>query len=499
MLTRGAKPNGTLSHELVEEVRLKFGYRSPRSIQDIWKRYKKTIMNGNGFRIHRAGPSGRKLKFHPAELEARIRNVPLKQRKTIRSLSFSTNIPKSTLLRYLKQGLLKRSTSSIKPTLTAANVQCRIEHCKSKVEADGLFSDLMSEVHIDEKWFYVQQVDERFILLPDEDTPYRCCKHKSHIEKIMFAAAVARPRMNPETGEWWDGKIHLHPFIVWDVAQRNSRNRPRGTLIIRSRSVDKETYRDYICNYAVHAIVAQWPSWCPRNVDIQHDNATPHIKNDDPAFQAVVSFYALPENGGWNIRLFFQPPNSPDFNILDLAWFRALQSIQQMHQCKNINELVDIVKKCWIDFPLATCKKVWTSLQLVLDQCLKVEGVNNYKLPHMAKDKYIRENGEIPLRLPCTALAATAANPTAPVSPQAAETAAETPAATVEDLSPTTVVADIAAASPVQQELTVNPSLSLQAVAEADIDWEDITGDLAWGDELGHREEDYGVSFEETE
>ena len=66
MLTRGAKPNGTLSHELVEEVRLKFGYRSPRSIQDIWKRYKRTIMNGNGFRIHRAGTSGRKLKFPPA-------------------------------------------------------------------------------------------------------------------------------------------------------------------------------------------------------------------------------------------------------------------------------------------------------------------------------------------------------------------------------------------------------------------------------------------------
>lgn len=462
MLTRGFRANGKLSHELVQSAMVKFNYKSPKSIRRLWNKYKDPIIKGEGFKLERNGVSGRKIKFPPDELQIKIRAVPLKQRKTIRSLSFATGIPRSTLLRYLQHGLLKRTTSSIKPKLTPANVQRRIDHCKSKVEEDGLFSDLMTEVHLDEKWFFVSQVDERFYLLPDEETPYRSCKHKSHIEKIMFGAAVARPRQNPETGEWWDGKIHLHPFIYWDVAQRNSRNRPRGTLIVKSRSVDKVVYRDWLCNYVVHAVVAQWPSWAPKIVDLQQDNATPHIKPDDPAFMAVVAFYALVENGGWTIRLHFQPPNSPDFNILDLAMFRAMQSLQQMHQCKNIEELIDVVKKCWSDFPLDTLKKVWTSLQLVLDASLKAGGVNDYKLPHMSKDKYIREHGEIPLRLPCTALAP-AADPTAPAPPQANETPAP--------------VAALA------QELT---TLSLQAVAEADIDWEDITDDLAWGDEIGH-------------
>jgi hypothetical protein len=83
----------------------------------------------------------------------------------------------------------------------------------------------MEEVHVDEKWFFVDQIDEKFYLLPDEDT------HKRHIEKVMFGAAVAWPRQNSETGEWWDGKVHLHPFTKIEVAQRNSRN-----YIIRAKT-----------------------------------------------------------------------------------------------------------------------------------------------------------------------------------------------------------------------------------------------------------------------
>ena len=72
----------------------------------------------------------------------------------------------------------------------------------------------------------------------------RYCKHKKHIQKVMFGAAVARPRQNPLTGEWWDGKIHLHPFIVKVPAQRASRNRPRGTLITKTVTVNRPVYRD---------------------------------------------------------------------------------------------------------------------------------------------------------------------------------------------------------------------------------------------------------------
>jgi hypothetical protein len=108
-----------------------------------------------------------------------------------------------------------------------ANIQRGKDHCLGKVGADENFSNMMEEVHVDEKWFFVDQIDEKFYLLPDKDTPYQSCKHKRHIQKVMFGAAVARPRQNPETGEWWDGtKVHLQPFTKIEVAQRNSRNCP---------------------------------------------------------------------------------------------------------------------------------------------------------------------------------------------------------------------------------------------------------------------------------
>ena len=45
-------------------------------------------------------------------------------------------------------------------------------------------------------------VDRRFYLLPDEKMPERNVHHKTHIEKVMFGAALARPSQDPNTGEW---------------------------------------------------------------------------------------------------------------------------------------------------------------------------------------------------------------------------------------------------------------------------------------------------------
>jgi hypothetical protein len=74
------------------------------------------------------------------------------------------------------------------------------------------------------------------------------------------------------------------------------------------------------------------------------------------------------------------------------------------------------MKKCWNDFPLATSKKAWTTLQLIFDECLKVDGSNNYKLPHLAKEKWIREHGGADIPLCCTARYGGTA---VPLSPQA--------------------------------------------------------------------------------
>ena len=51
---------------------------------------------------------------------------------------------------------------------------------------------------------------------------------------------------------------------------------------------------------------------------IQQDNAPSHLKLDDPTFCEAA------KQDGFDILLICQPPNSPNFNILDLDFFFEL-------------------------------------------------------------------------------------------------------------------------------------------------------------------------------
>jgi hypothetical protein len=53
-----------------------------------------------------------------------------------------------------------------------------------------------------------------------------------------------------------------------------------------------------------------------KNVVIQQDNAKAHILETDPEFLAAGSI------GYWKITVLTQPARSPDFNHLDLVFFR---------------------------------------------------------------------------------------------------------------------------------------------------------------------------------
>jgi hypothetical protein len=51
---------------------------------------------------------------------------------------------------------------------------------------------------------------------------------------------------------------------------------------------------------------------------------------DDPVFCEAA------KQDGFDIRLIFQPPNFPDFNILELGFFRAIQAIQYKKDAKQL-------------------------------------------------------------------------------------------------------------------------------------------------------------------
>jgi len=93
--------------------------------------------------------------------------------------------------------------------------------------------------------------------------------------------------------------------------------RVRGDLVMKPiTSITRDVIRDFMINQVLPAIRAKWPrEYVGKPIFIQQDNAPSHLKLDDPDFCEAAKL------GGFNIRLICQPPNSPDFNILDLGFF----------------------------------------------------------------------------------------------------------------------------------------------------------------------------------
>ena len=103
-----------------------------------------------------------------------------------------------------------------------------------------------------------------------EPPPVRKVQSKRFITKVMFIAAVARPRHNPATNSAFDGKIGLWAFTEKVPAVRSSRNRPAGTLVTKCVEVTKETYKAKLIDGVIPAIKAKWPAATRHNLSLIH-------------------------------------------------------------------------------------------------------------------------------------------------------------------------------------------------------------------------------------
>jgi hypothetical protein len=104
------------------------------------------------------------------------------------------------------------------------------------------------------------------------------------------------------------------------AARRASVHCPAGTIGTNPVNVTTKKYREFMIEKVLPAIKLKWPDQ-GRVIVIQQDGALSHINGDGPAFtEAVIA-------GNWQIQLVLtQPTQSPDTNILDLSFFKALQS-----------------------------------------------------------------------------------------------------------------------------------------------------------------------------
>lgn len=233
-------------------------------------------------------------------------------------------------------------------------MKARLRWCISMLEPtsipdDPMFRGMLDIVYIDEKWFDLTKRKENYHLHPLEQEPLRTVKSKNFIRQIMFLTTVARPRVDGEGNYTFDGKIGTFALANYEPARRTSVNRVVGTLEMKPiNSIKKEVIRTFLIEKVLLAIRAKWPSEdVGILIFIKQDNAPTHIDPSDPLFCEVA------KQDGFDIRLMCQPPNSPDLNILDLGFFRAIQSLRYKKAAKSVTELVSRVEEALEEFPSA--------------------------------------------------------------------------------------------------------------------------------------------------
>lgn len=139
------------------------------------------------------------------------------------------------------------------------------------------------------------------------------------------------------------------------------------------QSITKGIIKKCLIENLLLTIREHWFGCNSETICIQQDNARLHADPNDKEFveAAVVD--------GYDIQLCYQPPNSPDMNVLDLGYFRTIQSLQQEEALSSIEELMEAVDKSFHDLHHNKLSKIFSTLQLCMPEAMKVDGYYNYK------------------------------------------------------------------------------------------------------------------------
>ena len=284
------------------------------------------------------------------------------------------------------------------------NKMSRMELALSFIDENNTskFKNMEDLIHIDKKWFYLMKNGQRFIIAVDEEEPYRHVQHKSFLMRIMFLCAVARPRYDTNKNAWFDGKIGIWPIRKWEPAKQSSKKCAKGMPVWKNQCITRDVYCEYLIQKFLPAVKERWPMRNER-IELQQDGAKSLILEDNVEFKEVV------DEIGLNLAVFTQSPNSPDTNILDLGFFRAIQSFND--DCPaNEEDLIKSVEKIYGEYPMCKLNYVWLTLQSCLNMIIENDGGNDYKILHMGKES-LERRGLLPGVLDITPAASAWLNP----------------------------------------------------------------------------------------
>ena len=114
----------------------------------------------------------------------------------------------------------------------------------------------------------------------------------------------------------------------------------------KNKTVTKEVYRNLLISKLLPAIMEKWPrrDRLSRKIFIQQDGAKNHISENDKEFNDILMEKDI------NAKLYMLAANSPDINLLDLGFFRAIQRFNDATP-KSEEELIESVSTAYNNYP----------------------------------------------------------------------------------------------------------------------------------------------------
>jgi len=193
-----ASMNGAIARGHITDAVIRFS-RSPKTVRMLWQRCAACQTPEERIRLL-TGPltQGGRQQHDRDAVRERIRRVDMQDRMTIRSLAASADTTRYMVQRLVAEGIVRRKTTRLHPLLNADQEHARLRWVLSWLqearEGGFEFVDMNNVVHVDEKWFNEDSDRKSYYVLDGEEPPHRMQRSKRFIGKIMFLAAVARPR-----------------------------------------------------------------------------------------------------------------------------------------------------------------------------------------------------------------------------------------------------------------------------------------------------------------
>lgn len=382
LMQRRVENTTKLARHAVTDAATEFGV-DRRTVSRLWKRAVQSLEKGDevcDVASRKVGRRGRRKRDWSVELE-RVKEIPLAQRGSIRALATAVGIPKTTLYELLKEDG-GPSINSIKPSLTDKNKIERLRYCANKVRPNGLFDDMHNVVHINMKWFSLPR---------DKKT------------RVMFMAAVARPQWDPHKNEYFGGKIGTWPFVREEVQDGDMKPSQQNSdrTFVPLETVTKEDVQRMITELIVPAIRDKMPVHLMQGpIYIQQDSAKVRCCGD-------AMFAEEGRKDGWGIQMQNLPPYSPDFTVMDIALFKAINTALKAMPPPSVSapvsgltELVSGVERAFASLTSDQINDAFLSLQKAMECTMRVQGSNTYELGPTGREQ-LQLQGSLPISILC--------------------------------------------------------------------------------------------------